>query len=147
MPGELGQLGSLQTLGLHNNQLSSVPGELGRLGSLQGLSLNNNPLRHIPEEFALLANMLAPANPSGTEVIGLIVDAEQMRCLSDVLEPFAATGTLHVLPSHGDVLSRGVQPARGPSGAVAERLRRRLQEQQARVGGKGEPAQDEAQVI
>ena len=59
IPPELGQLASLQYLGLNHNQLSGViPAELGSLASLQSLELNSNQLSGtIPPELGGLANL------------------------------------------------------------------------------------------
>jgi Leucine-rich repeat (LRR) protein len=59
IPQELGQLASLQTLQLEENQLSgSIRKELGQLASLRWLRLNNNQLSgSIPQELGQLASL------------------------------------------------------------------------------------------
>ena len=48
MPAEIGQLTSLETLSLIDNQLTSVPMEIGQLTSLEWLTLNGNQLTNVP---------------------------------------------------------------------------------------------------
>jgi hypothetical protein len=46
-----GGLGALETLGLMNNQLTSVLAALGGLGALETLGLMNNQLTSVPAEW------------------------------------------------------------------------------------------------
>lgn len=59
IPGELGDLGNLETLRLNNNSLSGeIPSELGNLSKLTTLQLNNNNLHgSIPPELSVLKNL------------------------------------------------------------------------------------------
>ena len=57
VPGELGQLHSLQRLNLHRNQLVRIPGDLGQLSQLQHLNLHGNQLTSIPPEMGQLHNL------------------------------------------------------------------------------------------
>ena len=68
IPSELGKLGNLQRLYLHNNRLTGdthnnrltgeIPSELGNLGNLQRLYLYNNELTgEIPSELGNLGNL------------------------------------------------------------------------------------------
>ena len=60
IPEELGNLASLRSLHLGNNQLTgAIPEELGNLASLRSLYLNNNQLTgEIPEELGNLASLV-----------------------------------------------------------------------------------------
>jgi Leucine-rich repeat (LRR) protein len=60
IPGELGDLGQLQTLVLGSNQLNgSIPTELGSLNNLINLGLYDNQLNSsIPTEFEYLVNLV-----------------------------------------------------------------------------------------
>ena len=57
LPAEIGQLTSLETLGLENNQLTSVPVEIGQLTSLTVLGLLGNKLTRVPAEFMDLTSL------------------------------------------------------------------------------------------
>ena len=48
VPAEIGQLTSLELLGLGGNQLTSVPAEIGQLTSLEYLWLSGNKLTSVP---------------------------------------------------------------------------------------------------
>ena len=64
IPAELGQLGQLIQLNLHNNQLSGmIPAELGQLSQLNDLNLNNNQLSGtIPAALGQLMHSINFAN-------------------------------------------------------------------------------------
>ena len=51
LPPEIGQLTSLQTLYLWNNQLTALPPEVWRLPCLRNLNISDNPLPEIPPEL------------------------------------------------------------------------------------------------
>ncbi|MCS6909403.1 MAG: leucine-rich repeat domain-containing protein [Anaerolineales bacterium] len=57
LPLEIGQLASLQTLVLRENQLTSLPPEIGQLASLQTLDLSGNQLTSLPPEIGQLASL------------------------------------------------------------------------------------------
>ncbi len=57
VPPEIGQLSSLQYLGLENNQLASVPDALAQLSSLQTLDLANNQLASVPDTLGQLSSL------------------------------------------------------------------------------------------
>ena len=57
VPAEIGQLASLETLDLYNNQLTSVPAEIGQLQSLRSLDLYNNQLTSVPAEIGQLTSL------------------------------------------------------------------------------------------
>ena len=48
MPAEIGQLTSLEELGLSDKQLTSMPAEIGQLTSLKKLWLHDNQLTRLP---------------------------------------------------------------------------------------------------
>jgi Leucine-rich repeat (LRR) protein len=65
LPPELGQLDTLRTLYLYNNQLRYLPPEIGQLKALQELVIGNNKLRWLPAEIAqltVLRGLYAPDN-------------------------------------------------------------------------------------
>ena len=51
LPPEIGQLRNLESLDLRYNRLASLPPELGRLQSLRWLFLSGNPLTSLPPEI------------------------------------------------------------------------------------------------
>ena len=54
LPPELGQLHTLRTLYLYNNQLRYLPPGIGQLSALQELVIGTNQLRWLPSEIAQL---------------------------------------------------------------------------------------------
>jgi leucine-rich repeat protein SHOC2 len=48
VPAEVGQLTSLEFLGIYHNHVINLPAELGQLTSLKLLSLNANQLTSVP---------------------------------------------------------------------------------------------------
>ena len=57
LPPEIGQLSSLQTLGLSNDKLATLPDWVGQLGSLQRLHLFNNQLTTLPDSIGQLSSL------------------------------------------------------------------------------------------
>ncbi|UOB16910.1 leucine-rich repeat domain-containing protein [Abyssalbus ytuae] len=57
LPAEIGQLTSLVSLSLYNNQLTSIPAEIGQLTNLEFLDLGNNQLTNIPAEIGQLTSL------------------------------------------------------------------------------------------
>ena len=57
LPESFGQLKSLQTLEMYENQLTSLPESFGQLKSLQILGIPNNQLTTLPESFGALQSL------------------------------------------------------------------------------------------
>ncbi|UOB19144.1 leucine-rich repeat domain-containing protein [Abyssalbus ytuae] len=57
LPAEIGQLTNLKFLYLYENQLTSIPAEIGQLASLEELYLYENQLTSIPAEIGQLINL------------------------------------------------------------------------------------------
>ena len=57
LPPEIGNLTSLKSLSLYRNQLTELPPEIGNLTSLTGLSLYRNQLTELPPEIGDLAGL------------------------------------------------------------------------------------------
>ncbi len=57
LPDYIGELKSLQVLGLSSNQLKELPESIGRLNSLKILDLDNNQLKKLPESIGQLSSL------------------------------------------------------------------------------------------
>jgi len=58
LPGEIGQLTGLMELGLQDNQLTALPGEIWQLTRLTALDLRNNQLTALPGEIGQLTGLM-----------------------------------------------------------------------------------------
>jgi len=58
LTSEIGKLDKLETLGIHNNTLTSLPDEIGHLSSLRTLLACNDKLSHIPGTIGNLSNLI-----------------------------------------------------------------------------------------
>ena len=83
VPEALGQLSSLQTLDLSDNQLASVPEALGQLSSLQSLELTNNQLASVPEALGQLSSLRT-----------LLLDNNQLASVPEALGQLSSLRTL-----------------------------------------------------
>ena len=81
IPLTLGNLASLQTLRLYNNQLSTLPESLGNLTRLKELHVMNNLLVSLPESIGKL-EYLKELRVSNNRLTSLPTSLGNLRCLT-----------------------------------------------------------------
>ncbi|KAM9741358.1 toll-like receptor 1 [Menidia menidia] len=86
----------VETLDLHNNQISVVPPSLLKLRSLSFLNLNSNRLRDLPvcETFPLLSRLLLKSNSLHAPTVSKLGTCPNLKILDVSHNPFTCTCAL-----------------------------------------------------
>jgi Leucine-rich repeat (LRR) protein/GTPase SAR1 family protein len=83
LPAEIGQLHSLTSLNLENNQIINIPEEIGQLQSLTSLNLSRNQIIKIPEEIGQL-QILTSLDLGNNQIIKIPEEIGQLQGLTSL---------------------------------------------------------------